>query len=73
MEMSTFHHHLWYIRSRYCAWDHPTRSHKRFIDMHLEDNLRNRRMFMPGEFGWWALKSWTGARASARSPTTSST
>lgn len=62
MEMSTFHHHLWYIRSRCFAWDHPTRSHKRFIDMHLEDNLRNRRMFMPGEFGWWALKSWSGAQ-----------
>ena len=68
MEMSTFHHHLWYIRSRYCAWDHPTRSHKRFIDIHLEDNLRNRRMFMPGEFGWWALKSWTGAQGDRTFP-----
>jgi hypothetical protein len=68
MEMSTFHHHLWYIRSRYCAWDHPTRSHKRFIDIHLEDNLRNRRMFMPGEFGWWALKSWTGAQGERTFP-----
>lgn len=68
MEMSTFHHHLWYIRSRYCAWDHPTRSHKRFIDIHLEDNLRNRRMFMPGEFGWWALKSWSGAQGERTFP-----
>ncbi len=68
MEMSTFHHHLWYIRSRYCAWDHPTRSHKRFIDIHLEDNHRNRRMFMPGEFGWWALKSWTGAQGERTFP-----
>ena len=68
MEMSTFHHHLWYIRSRFCAWDHPTRSHKRFIDIHLEDNLRNRRMFMPGEFGWWALKSWTGPQGERTFP-----
>lgn len=68
MEMSTFHHHLWYVRSRFCAMDHPTRSHKRFIDMHLEDNLRNRRMFMPGEFGWWALKSWSGAQGERTFP-----
>lgn len=60
MEMSTFHHHLWFVRSRYCAWDHPNRGHKQFIDLHLRDNLNNRRMFMPGEFGWWALKSWSG-------------
>ncbi len=60
MEMSTFHHHLWCVRSRFCAWDHPTRSHKKFIDLHAADNERNRRMFMPGELGWWALKSWSG-------------
>ncbi len=60
MEMSTFHHHLWFVRSRYCAWDHPTRSHKKFIDMHCADNENNRRMLMPGELGWWALKSWSG-------------
>lgn len=68
VEMSTFHHHLWYIRSRYCAWDHPNRAHKAFIDLHLADNLRNRRMFMPGEFGWWALKSWTGAQGERTFP-----
>ena len=60
MEMSTFHHHLWYVRSRIWAWDHPTRSHKRFIDLHCADNENNRRMFLPGELGWWALKNWTG-------------
>jgi hypothetical protein len=60
MEMSTFHHHLWCVRSRLCAWDHPTRSHKRFIDLHNADNENSRRMFLPGELGWWALKSWTG-------------
>ncbi len=61
MEMSTFHHHLWCVRSRYCAWDHPTRSHKKFIDVHCADNENNtRRMFLPGELGWWAFKSWSG-------------
>ena len=60
MEMSTFHHHLWYVRSRYCAWDHPTRAHKRFIDIHCRANEESRRMFMPGELGWWALKNWSG-------------
>lgn len=60
MEMSTFHHHLWCGRSRYCAWDHPTRSHKKFIDLHSAANEESRRMFMPGELGWWALKCWSG-------------
>ncbi len=60
IEMSTFHHHLWCVRSRLCAWDHPTRSHKRFIDMHVADNENSRRIFLPGELGWWALKNWTG-------------
>lgn len=62
MEMSTFHHHLWYLRSRYCTWDHPNRGYKKFIDLHLKDNLRNRRMFMPGSFGWWALKGGGGSQ-----------
>jgi hypothetical protein len=60
MEMSTFHHHLWCVRSRFCAWDHPTRSHKKFIDIHCASNADSRRMFLPGELGWWAMKSWTG-------------
>ena len=42
MEMSTFHHHLWCVRSRYCAWDHPNRSHKRFIDLHIAENENSR-------------------------------
>ena len=60
MEMSTFHHHLWCVLSRYCAWDHPNRSHKKFIDIHCADNESSRRMMLPGELGWWALKNWTG-------------
>ena len=60
MEMSTFHHHLWYVRSRMGAWDHPTRSHKRFIDIHNAANADGYRMFLPMHLGWWAVKTWTG-------------
>ncbi|OGV69143.1 MAG: hypothetical protein A3K19_15545 [Lentisphaerae bacterium RIFOXYB12_FULL_65_16] len=60
MEMSTFHHHLWFVRSRMEAWDHPNRSHKRFIDQHAAQiDARYRRMFQPGHLGWWAFKTWT--------------
>ncbi|NOX56258.1 MAG: hypothetical protein GXP27_17800 [Planctomycetes bacterium] len=60
MEMSTFHHHLWYVRSRMGAWDHPTRSHKKFIDIHCQANALLRRQFLPGNLGWWAFKTWQG-------------
>ncbi len=60
MEMSTFHHHLWYVRSRMGAWDHPTRSHKQFIDIHCAANSEGSRMFLPMHLGWWAVKTWTG-------------
>jgi hypothetical protein len=62
MEMSTFHHHLWYVRSRMGAWDHPTRSHKRFVDLHCQANESNAAMFLPGQLGWWAFKTWTDAQ-----------
>jgi hypothetical protein len=60
MEMSTFHHHLWCVRSRVGAWDHPNRCYKKFIDLHCKENEQCRRMFLPSELGWWALKGWTG-------------
>lgn len=63
MEASTFHHHLWFVRSRMGAWDHPNRAHKRFIDLHCEANEANRRMFLPGQLGWWALKTWSGPQS----------
>jgi len=62
MEMSTFHHHLWYIRSRMGAWDHPNRSHKAFIDLHVASNRTYERSFLPTNLGWWAFKTWTGAQ-----------
>ncbi len=61
MEMSTFHHHLWYVRSRANAWDHPTRSYKHFVDIHCASNDTYGRMFLPGHLGWWAFKTWQGA------------
>ncbi len=60
MEMSTFHHHLWYVRSRLGAWDHPRRSHKEFIDAHVLANRECHRMFLPGQLGWWAVETWSG-------------
>ncbi|MFH1741842.1 MAG: hypothetical protein ABIH23_22790 [bacterium] len=60
MEMSTFRHHLWYVRSRMGAWDHPTRGHKRYIDIHCQANEALKRMFLPGHLGWWAVKNWNG-------------
>jgi hypothetical protein len=61
VEMSTFHHHLWYVRARMGAWDHPTRSHKKFIDIHCQANEGLKRQFLPGHLGWWSFKTWQGA------------
>ncbi|MBX7258545.1 MAG: hypothetical protein K1Y02_19445 [Candidatus Hydrogenedentes bacterium] len=67
-EMSTFHHHLWFIRARMGAWDHPTRSHKEFIDTHVQGNLSGAGMYLPMNLGWWAVKTWTGARGEPTFP-----
>ncbi|MCB1471042.1 MAG: hypothetical protein KDK08_28645, partial [Rhizobiaceae bacterium] len=68
MEMSTFHHHLWVVRARHGAWDHPTRSHKKFIDIHSQANEQIRRNFLPGQLGWWAFKTWTGPQGEPTFP-----
>ena len=69
-EMSTFHHHLWYVRARMGAWDHPSRSHKRFIDVHCAANRGGARMFLPMNLGWWAVKVWSpGAHVTQIEPT----
>jgi hypothetical protein len=62
MEMSTFHHHLWYVRSRFGAWDHPRRAQKQFIDLHVAANASSQRVFLPANLGWWAVKHWVGAQ-----------
>ncbi|MCX8052425.1 MAG: hypothetical protein N3B12_01340 [Armatimonadetes bacterium] len=55
MEMSTFHHHLWFVRSRMGAWDCPRRSYKRFIDLHCKSNESCLDMFLPAHLGWWGI------------------
>ena len=67
-EMSTFHHHLWYVRARMGAWDHPNRSHKEFIDIHQAANAAGAKMFLPMNLGWWAVKTWNGARVEPTFP-----
>jgi len=68
MEMSTFHHHLWCVRSRMGAWDHPSRSYKTFIDNHCAANESNKRIFLPSELGWWTIKLWGGAQVEPTYP-----
>ncbi|NLF19688.1 MAG: hypothetical protein GX595_20850, partial [Lentisphaerae bacterium] len=60
VEMATFHHHLWFVRSRMQAWDHTIRGHKRFIDLHTISNDGARRMFMPLHLGWSRVLAWLG-------------
>ncbi len=68
MEYSTFHHHLWALRSRHGAWDHPTRAHQQFIDQHVAANGHNARMFLPSNLGWWAFKTWQPPQAEPTFP-----
>lgn len=69
-EMSTFHHHLWCVRARMGAWDHPARSHKRFIDTHCKANQDGAINYLPMNLGWWAVKNWhDGAAAVYSEPT----
>ena len=56
-EMSTFHHHLWFVRGRMGAWDHPSRWHKRFVDLHSAANNEGAGMFLPMNLGWWAVET----------------
>jgi len=58
MEMATFHHHLWFVRSRMQAWDHAVRGHKAFIDRHCLSNEGCRRIFMPRHLGWSRVLAW---------------
>ena len=68
LEMSTFPHHMWYVRSRAGAWDHPNRSHKAFIDIHVRGNKRHHDMFLPAHLGWWRFKTWRGAQGEPTFP-----
>ncbi len=54
MEMAALLHHLWFVRSRMGAWDHPSRGHRHFIDLHCRSNGNFRKIFLPAHLGWWA-------------------
>ena len=58
MEMATFHHHLWYVRTRMQAWDHGKLAHKRFHALHVYSNSFARKMFLPLHMGWAGLFPW---------------
>ena len=58
MEMATFHHHIWYVRTRMQAWDHGRRDHKMFNYLHTYSNNFARRMFMPLHMGWIGVFPW---------------
>ncbi|MEI6424653.1 MAG: hypothetical protein WCP55_20725, partial [Lentisphaerota bacterium] len=62
MEMSTLHHHLWYVRSRHGAWDHPSRNAKPFINLHIEANEYVKRLMLPVNLGWWRIQKWMGVQ-----------
>lgn len=61
MEMAAFLHHLWFVRSRMGAWDHASRGHKHFIDLHCRSNQNFKRIFLPGHLGWWAPRTTGGS------------
>ena len=62
-EMSTFHHHLWFVRARMGAWDHPGRAHKRFVDVHAAANASGAGNFLPMNLGWWTVQTWKDGSA----------
>lgn len=57
MEMSSMSHHFWQFRSRWQAWDYPTRGHKRFIDLHVD--AVNGGLLLPLHLGWWNFHIWS--------------
>ncbi|MFA6244126.1 MAG: hypothetical protein WC655_24495, partial [Candidatus Hydrogenedentales bacterium] len=62
MEMSSFDHHLWAVRSRMGAWDACQRASQTFTDMHVLSNNEWRAHFLPTNIGWWAVFPWAGVQ-----------
>ncbi len=62
MEMSTFSHHLWCVRSRMEAWDCPARGVKDFVDCHVLRNQQWKSAFFPTHLGWWGTFEWSGVQ-----------
>lgn len=68
MEMSTFSHHLWCVRSRMGAWDCPARGRKEFVDYHIVSNRQWKYSFLPTNLGWWGIFDWTGVQPERSMP-----
>lgn len=68
MEMSTFSHHLWCVRSRMQAWDCPARGVKDFIDCHVAHNAQWQAAFLPTHLGWWGCFDWAGVQPDRTMP-----
>jgi hypothetical protein len=62
MEMSTFGHHLWAVRSRMGAWDACQRAPQTFADIHMMSNSEWRKHFLPTNLGWWGVFPWSGVQ-----------
>ncbi|GMW02403.1 MAG: hypothetical protein AMXMBFR84_35390 [Candidatus Hydrogenedentota bacterium] len=62
MEMSTFGHHLWAVRSRMGAWDACQRAPHTFADIHVLSNNEWRKHFLPTNLGWWGVFPWSGVQ-----------
>jgi hypothetical protein len=65
MEYSTFHHHLWVLRSRHGAWDHPSRSYPKFVTCTWRRTSPTSACSCP-RTGWWAFRA--GSRRSVSRP-----
>ncbi len=71
LEMSTFHHHLWVVRSRIGAWDYPTKNYQRFVDHHAAANRRGESIMLPAQLGWWSStldSRWAGIQGDRMFP-----
>jgi hypothetical protein len=62
MEMSTFGHHLWAVRSRMGAWDACQRAPQTFADIHMMSNSVWNKHFLPTNLGWWAIFDYHGVQ-----------
>lgn len=62
MEMSTFSHHLWTVRSRMGAWDACQRAPQTFADIHVMSNREWERHFLPTNLGWWGIFDYAGVQ-----------
>jgi len=57
MEMSAMWHQMWNFRTRWQAWDYPSRGHKRFVDVHAD--AVNSGLLLPMHLGWWNFLSFS--------------